>query len=112
MDSVGRHSTSAGHFAVGRLMVSYAKAILRGMALDINSDADLSQCHDWVDWGEAFGITARGGSYIVKYIFYCIFSVGPGNFCIIPPRANEKCEDSFCCHCMYSCYYICSLRSP
>ncbi|KAF8415484.1 chloride channel [Tirmania nivea] len=36
---------------------------------------DLSQCHDWVDWGEAFGITARGGSYIVKYIFYCIFSI-------------------------------------
>ncbi|KAF2751538.1 hypothetical protein M011DRAFT_483434 [Sporormia fimetaria CBS 119925] len=34
-----------------------------------------SQCHDWHPWSSALGIHAKGGSWIIEYIFFTIFSI-------------------------------------
>ncbi|KAL7268155.1 chloride channel [Rhizina undulata] len=32
-------------------------------------------CRDWVSWSRLLGVESRGGGYIVKYLFYIIFSI-------------------------------------
>lgn len=32
-------------------------------------------CSDWRDWSRAVGVESRGGSYVVEYLFYILFSV-------------------------------------
>ncbi|KAF2112732.1 chloride channel [Lophiotrema nucula] len=36
---------------------------------------EYSQCHDWHPWSHALGVTSAGGSYIIEYIFFVVFSV-------------------------------------
>ncbi|PSN73975.1 chloride channel protein 3 [Corynespora cassiicola Philippines] len=37
--------------------------------------SEMSQCHDWHPWGVALGIHSYGGGWIVRYIFFIIFSI-------------------------------------
>lgn len=37
--------------------------------------SEYSQCHDWHPWSNALGVTSRGGSWIIEYIFFVVFSV-------------------------------------
>lgn len=37
---------------------------------------DFDKCMDWRSWSTAMGVHAAGGSWIIDFIFYFIFSVG------------------------------------
>ncbi|KAI9762205.1 MAG: hypothetical protein M4579_000528 [Chaenotheca gracillima] len=34
-----------------------------------------SQCQDWTSWSDALHIRSKGGSYVVEYVFFVLFSV-------------------------------------
>jgi hypothetical protein len=36
---------------------------------------ELAQCSDWTPWGDALGISVKGGKYVVEYGFFVFLSV-------------------------------------
>ena len=36
---------------------------------------ELAKCHDWRTWSSAMGVHSRGGSYIIEYFIFVVFSV-------------------------------------
>lgn len=40
-----------------------------------NSAAELAQCRGWVFWSGIFGASTAGGSYMIEYVFFILFSV-------------------------------------
>lgn len=38
-------------------------------------DVDFDKCMDWRPWSTAMGVSAAGGSWIIDFIVYFLFSV-------------------------------------
>lgn len=57
---------------------------------------ELSQCHDWHPWGNALGIGAFGGRWVVEYVFFVLFSVGRTQY--LDPACLTS-ADILCCMC-------------
>lgn len=36
---------------------------------------EIQECHDWNSWGQAMGVASQGGSWVVEYIFFIVYSV-------------------------------------
>ncbi|KAF2277966.1 uncharacterized protein EI97DRAFT_449368 [Westerdykella ornata] len=36
---------------------------------------EYAQCHDWHPWSTALGVASKGGSWIIEYIFFVVFSI-------------------------------------
>lgn len=45
---------------------------------------ELSQCHDWHPWSNALGVASRGGSWVIEYLFFIVFSVSPPSYYGLP----------------------------
>lgn len=52
---------------------TYCDRLFRDMLME---NAEFAQCHDWSPWSSTLGVTAKGGSWIIEYIFFVAFSVG------------------------------------
>jgi chloride channel 3/4/5 len=68
---------------------------------------ELSKCLDWNTWSHAFGITAKGGSYIIDYVSFVLFSV-------LPPskswRRHADSTDIVCRLCQFPRWILCTIR--
>ena len=70
-------------------------------------DQELAQCSDWTPWGDAFGISVKGGKYVVEYGFFVFLSV---NSTVSGYKHNLTCKGRFRSLCRYTCARLCTIR--
>lgn len=67
-----------------------------------------SQCRDWVPWSLALHVTSKGGSWIVEYIFFVLYSVSMCRESYT--NDTDECSDSIRGMCEHSGNNFCDLR--
>ncbi|KAK5169297.1 hypothetical protein LTR04_005735 [Oleoguttula sp. CCFEE 6159] len=66
---------------LGDLKTGYCKTGAAGGKFYLNKSFccwghdEYAQCQDWNPWGAALGIASKGGSWIIEYIFFVVFSI-------------------------------------